>query len=68
MKRIFLDVEKIYFYMIVLTGCGQIHNTGKPVQDGLPSTSISSKRGLEDYMPLNGSNSPFSKSEPGEKF
>ena len=54
--------------MIVLTGCGQIHNTGKPVQDGLPSTSISSKRGLEDYMPLNGSNSPFSKSEPGEKF
>ena len=51
--------------MIVLTGRGPTHNTGRPVQDGLPSTSTS-ETGSEDDMPLNGSNSSFSKSEPGK--
>ena len=51
--------------MIVLTARGPTHNTGRPVQDGLPSTSTS-ETGSEDDMPLNGSNSSFSKSEPGK--
>ena len=54
--------------MIGLTGCGPTQNTGRPVRDGLPSTSISSKRGSEDDMPLKGCNSSFSKSEPGKNF
>ncbi|XP_066021678.1 uncharacterized protein [Pocillopora verrucosa] len=44
---------------------GPTHNTGRPVQDGLPSTSTS-ETGSEDDMPQNGSNSSFSKSEPDE--
>ncbi|CAH3166120.1 unnamed protein product [Pocillopora meandrina] len=51
--------------MIVLTACGPTHMTGRSVQDGLPSTSTSA-RGSEDDMPLNGSNSSLSESEPVE--
>ena len=59
--------KKKFSYMIVLTACGQTHMTGRSVQDGLPSTSTSA-RGSEVDMPLNGSNSSFSKSEPGKMF
>ena len=69
MKRNFLDVEKknTFSYVTVLTACGPTHKTGRSVQDGLPSTSTSA-RGSEDDMPLNGSNSLLSKSEPGKMF
>ena len=62
----FLDVEKKYFYMIVLTDFPPTHNTGRPVQDSLLNTSRSERGSAEDDMTPNGTNSSFSQSKLGK--
>ena len=66
MKRNFLDVEKKFLYMVVLTDCGRTQNAERSVQPVFTSPSTS-KRGSEDDMIPSGSNSLSNKSEPGKK-